>query len=82
VESENIAARPLVTRHTLRESSRKLHILVAEDNAVNQAVILRVLEKMGHSSVLACTGKEGSRLPSTKSSIWFSWMSRCRRWTV
>ena len=62
VQSDNIAARPLVTRHTLRESSRKLHILVAEDNAVNQAVILRVLEKMGHSSVLACTGKEALAL--------------------
>jgi two-component system sensor histidine kinase/response regulator len=59
VQSDNIAAVSLVTRHSLRESSsRKLHILVAEDNAVNQAVILRVLEKMGHSSVLACTGKE------------------------
>jgi signal transduction histidine kinase/DNA-binding response OmpR family regulator/HPt (histidine-containing phosphotransfer) domain-containing protein len=62
VQSDNIAACPLVTRHTLRESSRKLHILVAEDNAVNQAVILRVLAKMGHSSVLACTGKEALAL--------------------
>jgi two-component system sensor histidine kinase/response regulator len=53
---------PLVTRHSLRESSRKLHILVAEDNAVNQAVILRVLEKMGHSSVLARNGKEALAL--------------------
>ncbi|HEX3353150.1 MAG TPA: response regulator [Terriglobales bacterium] len=50
--------RPLVTRHSLRESVRKLHILVAEDNPVNQAVILRVLEKMGHSCVLAGTGQE------------------------
>ena len=48
----------LVTRHTLRESARKLRILVAEDNAVNQAVILRVLQKMGHTPVLAQTGKE------------------------
>jgi two-component system sensor histidine kinase/response regulator len=48
----------LVTRHTLRESSNKLRILVAEDNAVNQAVILRVLQKMGHTPVLAQNGKE------------------------
>jgi two-component system, sensor histidine kinase and response regulator len=48
----------LVTRHTLRESARKLSILVAEDNAVNQAVIMRVLQKMGHTPVLAQNGKE------------------------
>jgi two-component system sensor histidine kinase/response regulator len=60
--SDNTAVRPLVTRHTLRESARKLNILVAEDNAVNQAVILRVLEKMGHSSVLARNGKEALAL--------------------
>lgn len=48
----------LVTRHTLRESARKLRILVAEDNAVNQAVIMRVLQKMGHTPVLAQNGKE------------------------
>ncbi len=48
----------LVTRHTLRESTGKLRILVAEDNAVNQAVIIRVLQKMGHAPVLAQNGKE------------------------
>ncbi len=56
----------LVTRHTLRESARKLRILVAEDNAVNQAVILRVLQKMGHAPVLAQTGKEAVQLASTE----------------
>ena len=62
-----ISARPaLVTRHTLRESARKLTILVAEDNAVNQAVILRVLKKMGHTTVLAQTGKEALALATTE----------------
>jgi signal transduction histidine kinase/CheY-like chemotaxis protein len=57
------ADRPaLVTRHTLRESARKLRILVAEDNAVNQAVILRVLQKMGHTPLLAQNGKEALAL--------------------
>ena len=35
-----------------------LRILVAEDNAVNQALIMRVLEKMGTSAVLARNGRE------------------------
>ena len=56
----------LVTRHTLRESARKLRILVAEDNAVNQAVIIRVLQKMGHTPVLAQNGKEALALASAE----------------
>ena len=56
----------LVTRHTLRESARKLRILVAEDNPVNQAVIMRVLQKMGHVPVLAQNGKEALALASAR----------------
>jgi CheY-like chemotaxis protein len=56
----------LVTRHTLRESTRKLRILVAEDNPVNQAVITRVLQKMGHTPVLAHNGKEALALASAE----------------
>lgn len=64
--SNDGVARPLVTRHMLRQSSRKLHILVAEDNAVNQAVILRILEKMGHTSVLAQNGKVALSLATSE----------------
>jgi len=63
---EMSASPALITRHTLRESARKLRILVAEDNAVNQAVILRALQKMGHTPVLAQNGKEALALASTE----------------
>jgi signal transduction histidine kinase/CheY-like chemotaxis protein len=56
----------LVTRHTLRESAHKLRILVAEDNAVNQVVIIRALQKMGHTPVLAQNGKEALALTSVE----------------
>jgi PAS domain S-box-containing protein len=47
-----------VTRHSWRESGRPLHILVADDNKVNQLVAARLLEKQGHTVVIAETGKE------------------------
>ncbi|MEO3945526.1 response regulator [Gorillibacterium sp. CAU 1737] len=37
---------------------RPLRILVAEDNAVNQKLMVRILESMGHRVQLAETGKE------------------------
>ena len=57
--------RPLVTRHTLREDHRGLRILVAEDNPVNQALILRVLQKQGHAPELASTGREAVALAAS-----------------
>jgi two-component system, sensor histidine kinase and response regulator len=47
----------LVTRHTLHEDRRHLRILLAEDNAVNQLLAVRLLEKRGHTVVVAETGK-------------------------
>ena len=38
--------------------SRRLHVLVAEDNAVNQLLIMRLLEKLGHTPVLTNNGQE------------------------
>ncbi len=48
----------LVTRHSLREMRRSLRILLVEDNAVNQRLTIRVLEKQGHSVGVAGNGRE------------------------
>ena len=49
---------PLVTRHSLREACPNLRILLAEDNVVNQVLASRLLEKRGHSVVVASNGRE------------------------
>jgi PAS domain S-box-containing protein len=38
-------------------TSRRLRILVAEDNLVNQVIAVRMLEKRGHAVVVATTGR-------------------------
>jgi len=53
------------TEHTPTSSNiptaaalRHLHVLVAEDNMVNQKVVSRLLEKLGHSVELTATGAQ------------------------
>ena len=48
----------VVTDDALRRSGRKLRILLAEDNQVNQIIAARLLEKRGHTVVIAGNGRQ------------------------
>ncbi|HTR37897.1 MAG TPA: response regulator [Bryobacteraceae bacterium] len=45
-----------ITRHTLREARKPIRVLLAEDNAVNQRLASRLLEREGHSVVVVADG--------------------------
>jgi two-component system sensor histidine kinase/response regulator len=45
----------------LENAARRLRVLVAEDNVVNQKLVVRLLEKRGHQAVVAATGREALR---------------------
>ena len=49
----------LITRHTLSEQERiNINILLAEDNIINQKLVLRMIEKFGFKADAVSTGKE------------------------
>jgi two-component system, sensor histidine kinase and response regulator len=48
----------LVTRHSLRETRKRLRVLLAEDNPINREVAVRMLTKRGHTVIVAENGKE------------------------
>jgi CheY-like chemotaxis protein len=47
-----------ITRHSLNESRPKLRVLLAEDNAINQKLATRLLQKQGHTVTVANDGRE------------------------
>src|SRR5712692_3756976 len=58
---EQEGAIPLITRYSLqdaRDPGSFLNVLLAEDNAVNQRLAVRLLEKRGHKVVVAGNGLE------------------------
>ncbi len=49
---------PVITSYTIQEARRRLNILLAEDNLVNQKLAVKILEKRGHRVIVALDGKE------------------------
>ncbi len=55
---ETVAAAPPRTQPGVGEPPRRLRVLVAEDNPVNQMLLSRMLEKRGHIVVVVADGRK------------------------
>jgi PAS domain S-box-containing protein len=49
---------PPVIHDSMEEPARKLRILLAEDNRVNQMIVVRLMQKRGHTVEVASNGRE------------------------
>jgi PAS domain S-box-containing protein len=48
----------LITRHSISEARRRLRILLAEDNPINQKLAVTLLQKRGHQVIVAADGTQ------------------------
>ena len=55
-EPEEKTLAPLITRHALRELKGRSRVLLADDNAINRTLAIRLLERRGFSVSVACDG--------------------------
>jgi CheY-like chemotaxis protein len=51
-------APPVARGPVIHEDSRRLRILVAEDNPINQKLVAKLLEKWGYEALIASDGRE------------------------
>ena len=56
--TEKTPVEELVTRHSLKEATLVLSVLLVEDNLINQRVAVRILEKTGHQVSTVNNGVE------------------------
>jgi PAS domain S-box-containing protein len=56
--AEEETAAPQPDHVAAQPSRRRLRVLLAEDNAVNQTLVVRLLEKEGHQATVAANGRE------------------------
>jgi two-component system, sensor histidine kinase and response regulator len=64
---EQMILQPAIAQPDRTQQFRMLHILLAEDNRVNQAVATKTLERLGHSVVVANDGSEALSKLATES---------------
>ena len=53
-----IGTTTVITRFTIQDARKRLKVLLAEDNPVNQKLAMRILEKRGHHVVAVSNGRE------------------------